>query len=295
MIRIPFVKMEGAGNDYVYVDGGITGAGIDPDAIDDWGALSQRISDRHRGVGSDGLILVLPGRKAPIAMRMWNADGSEGRLCLNGLRCTARLAVTSRPGLGDSFAVETASGLRAVRVIRNGGGVPSTVEVEAGRPDFRRRALPALGEGEELWDEVFPTPVGALRGFGVSVGNPHLVLRLDSEAELVDAPLAAIGAPLAGDPRFPEGVNVHLLAKGVDGSLVMRTWERGSGATLACGTGAVAVFAVARRCGFVGAGADVRMPGGQVRLQADDEGCLLLRGDAREVFRGEWPLEGESG
>jgi diaminopimelate epimerase len=295
MTRMPFVKMEGAGNDYVYVDGGITGAGIDPDAIEDWGGLARRISDRHRGVGSDGLILVFPGRGAPIAMRMWNADGSEGLLCLNGLRCTARLAVTSRPGLGDVFEVETAAGLRAVRVLRDGRGVPSTVEVKAGRPDFRRRALPALGEGEELWEEVYPTPVGQLSGYGVSVGNPHLVLRLDSEARLGEAPLAAIGAPLAADPRFPEGVNVHLVAEGAEGSLVMRTWERGSGATLACGSGAVAVFAVARRCGFAGAEAEVRMPGGQVRLRADSEGRLLLRGDAREIFRGTWPLEGDPG
>jgi len=292
---LPFVKMEGAGNDYVYVDGGLGTGGIDPASIDDWEALARRVSDRHRGVGSDGLILVFPGRNVPVAMRMWNADGSEGRLCLNGLRCAARLAVTERPELGDAFAMETASGVRAVRVLRDGSGAPSTIEVDVGTPDFRRSALPALGESEELWEEAFSTPLGDLPGYGVSVGNPHLVLRLPGDVAIGDAPLEEIGAPLAVDPRFPEGVNVHLATVRGSGELVMRPWERGSGATLACGSGAVAVFAVARRWGGVDPRAEVYMPGGAVTMREEAGGGLVLRGEAREVFRGVWPLTGVDG
>jgi diaminopimelate epimerase len=227
-------------------------------------------------------------------MRMWNADGSEGRLCLNGLRCVAKLAAEAMAGIGDSFPVETAAGPRAVTVFRDGEGLVHEVEVDAGTPDFRRSSIPAEGEAEEIWGEQFETAIGPLPGHALSVGNPHVVLWMESPGSVREAALESIGPPLAEHPRFPEGVNVHLAAARDRERLLFRPWERGSGPTRACGTGAVAVFAVARRLGRVEPRGMVAMPGGEVTLRETPGGELQLRGPAREVFRGVWPLRSGS-
>ena len=284
-----FVKMEGCGNDYVFVDRGIGPDPVEPGALGDPGALARRISDRHRGVGSDGLILLLPGEGAPLRMVMYNADGSEGRLCLNGLRCAAKYAADTAGGGLDAFDVETASGRFPVRVFRGPDGAVAEVEVRVRMPDFRRSALPALGSEPGIWGEVFPAGGMDLPGYGVSVGNPHLVLWASDEEALRRAPLEAIGEPLERDPRFPEGINVHLAADRKEGGFVMRSWERGSGITLACGSGSVAVFAVALRLGRAESPTVVEMPGGEVRMRALEDGAIVMTGPAREVFRGEWP------
>jgi diaminopimelate epimerase len=283
---IPFIKMEGCGNDYVYIDAGLGPGAVDLSAVEPPERWAAAIADRHYGVGGDGLIVLRPGERTPLAMRMWNADGSEGRLCLNGLRCAAKLAAET-VATGDAFAVETAAGERRVRVRRDGGGRVVEVEVEAGRPDFRRSAIPARGGADELWGETFRIGGSEWAGYGVSVGNPHVVIWM-GEGELGEAPLEAVGRAFESDATFPEGVNVHLAARSAPGSLVMRTWERGSGATLACGTGAVAVFAVARRLGLVGPLAEVAMPGGPVTMREEPDGGLVQVGPAREVFRGLW-------
>lgn len=285
-----FIKMEGCGNDYVFVDGGLAGPAWDAGAVERLAGWVPALSDRHTGVGGDGVILLTRGKQAPVRMRMWNADGSEGLLCLNGLRCAAK-AAADLAGAPDRFVVEAAAGPRPVRVFRDSTGRVAEVEVEAGVPDFRRAAIPARGDEPELWGESFPLSTGStLPGYGVSVGNPHLVLWMETEAAVREAPLAAIGEPLSRDPRFPEGVNVHLAAWTGE-ALVTRPWERGAGATLACGSGAVAVFAVARRLERAPERAAVRMPGGEVELREEPVG-LVLRGPAREVFRGTWTPPG---
>jgi diaminopimelate epimerase len=277
---VPFVKMEGCGNDYVFVDAGFAAVLGEPG---DWAAA---ISDRHTGVGGDGLIVLTRGTRTPLRMRMWNADGSEGKLCLNGLRCAARYAYeTGDPG--SEFTVETAAGDRRVRVLPPAGSTPFLVEVEAGRPAFARNAIPATGDAALLWGEPFTVDGETWPGYGLSVGNPHLVL-WGSETAVSRARLETAGPVVAGDPRFPEGVNVHLAARRSPDALVMRSWERGSGMTLACGTGAVAVFAAARRLGTVGSRAAVAMPGGTVTMTDDPGRGLIQRGPARETFRGVW-------
>jgi len=281
---IPFAKIEGCGNDYVFVDVGLGKDAVEESRLGDLAGAARRISHRHTGVGSDGLILLDRGG-GEVRMRMWNADGSRGRLCLNGLRGAALLAFTLRPDLGERFTVETDAGPREVSVA--GGPTEASVTVQAGLPDFRREAIPATGTTAELWDEEFPGAAGPLKGHGLSVGNPHLVLLLGSAVEVEAAPLAEVGRAIQEGDRFPEGINVHLAAATPDGGLIMRPWERGSGATLACGTGAVAVFAVARRLGLVGENARVRMPGGTVELREKTDG-LELAGPARIPFRGQW-------
>jgi len=278
--------MEGCGNDYVFLDDGLVAPAQDRSA-QDLSRLARRIADRHTGVGGDGLILISPGEAAPLRMRMFNADGSEGRLCLNGLRCAALLG-RRLASLEEAFTVETASGPRPVRV-RPTGPHAAEVTVRAGRPEFRRETLPALGEGNEVWGEPFTLAGGeSALGYGVSVGNPHLVLWIDAPEHLDAIDLPGTGAPLERDPRFPERINVHLAAAVGSSRLRMRSWERGSGVTRACGSGAAAVFAVARRLKRIGVEAAVAMPGGVVRLREEEDEALELTGPAVEVFEGEW-------
>lgn len=287
MNKVRFIKMEGCGNDYVFLDG-LTGEsnGLPKDI----GPLARKLSDRHHGIGSDGLILLLPGDDSPVRMRMWNADGSEGRLCLNGLRCAARYAAEELE-LDPSFVVETAAGDRKVTMHRDAEGRVEEVEVEVGPADYRRAAIPALGEDKELWGDRFYVGGMDLAGYGLSVGNPHLVLWMEEEEAVWRAPLEDIGEPFNDDLRFPEGINVHLVSASPGRGILMRSWERGSGITQACGTGAVAAFAVANRLKAVGSSAVVRMPGGSLRMSIDDSGRLIMRGPAREVFRGECTVE----
>lgn len=288
--RIPFVKMEGCGNDYVFIDAGLTRDGTEPGALGALDELARAISDRHYGVGGDGLILLEAGDVSPVHMRMWNADGSEGLLCLNGLRCAAKYAAESVRGLGETFVVETAVGERMVRAHRSSGGGVGEVEVWAGEPDFRRESIPARGSGPEIWGDRFPAGPIELPGFAVSVGNPHLVLWAAREDVVRAAALGEFGPRLEKDARFPHGVNVHVVAAAGKDALVMRTWERGSGLTLACGTGAVAAYAVALRLGEAQGEVVVRMPGGEVWMRREEPGGIVMRGPAREVFRGLWPL-----
>ena len=288
--RIPFVKLEGCGNDYVFVDAGLTPEGVSAEILGPLDRFARRVSDRHFGVGGDGFILLEPGDLSPVRMRMWNADGSEGLLCLNGLRCAAKYAAESVPGLGAAFVVETGAGERMVGAHRDAQGMVAEVEVWAGEPDFRREAIPARGLGPEIWGERFPAGKVELPGFGVTVGNPHLVLWAAREEVVQQAELAVFGPRLEKDPRFPKGVNVHVAAASGQDRLVLRSWERGSGITLACGTGAVAAYAVALRLEEISGEAVVRMPGGEVSMRREEPGGLVMRGPAREVFRGTLPV-----
>ena len=285
MTRLQFIKMEGCRNDYVFLDGGLGSEAMRFPSDAPFAKWSQQLSDRHAGIGGDGLILLEPGLKNPVRMRMWNSDGSEGRLCLNGLRCAAKY-VAEETTSGDQFTVETISGDRPVRVFRDASGHVHEVEVRVGAPDFRRSALPAHGTEDEIWGEPFQVGGQRLSGYAVSLGNPHLVFPLHEGMEQV--PFEALG-PLSTEARFPEGMNVHVMVPKSD-RLDMCSWERGTGPTLACGSGAVAVFAVAKRLGLVGNEADVRMPGGTVHLSETD-GVLVMRGPAREVFRGQIQVE----
>ncbi|MCB9898084.1 MAG: diaminopimelate epimerase [Planctomycetes bacterium] len=277
-----FVKVEGAGNDYVLVDG-FDGIPDDP------AALSRAVSDRHRGIGSDGLIVLAapgPGSLAHARMRMWNADGSEGRMCGNGLRCVVRWLVESGRASPDGVVrVDTAAGPREGRVLDG-----ETVEVTMGVPDFRPEALPALlpGDGHDPCEHALPDGLAADPdvAFGVSIGNPHLVVRVSDPAR-VD--LGRFGAALERSPELPEGANVHFTSGPRDGRVTVRPWERGSGATQACGTGAVAVAVVAMRLGWTPTGALlVQMPGGALGVRWDGRGPAWLAGPARLPFRGEW-------
>jgi diaminopimelate epimerase len=276
---VRFVKIEGAGNDYVLVD-------VFEQRVPDPPTLARAVSDRHAGIGSDGLILVGPARgDGDAAMRMFNADGSEGRMCGNGLRCVVRYLAEAGHARGPDLRVETASGVRVGRLL-----APGLVEVEMGVPDFLPCEVPVdlPGDGHAPPELPLPEELHADPDVGlcVSIGNPHVVVRVP-DPDAVD--LARHGPPLEHAPSFPEGANAHFIRLLSAERIAARTWERGSGATRACGTGAVAIAAIAVRMGWSPAGRlRVDMPGGALHVRWDGEGAAWLEGPARLPFRGEW-------
>ncbi|MEQ1631435.1 MAG: diaminopimelate epimerase [Planctomycetota bacterium] len=273
-MRVPFTKMEGAGNDYVFVD-----AIRDEFPLERANELARRWSDRHFGIGADGLILLRQSRVAAVAMAMWNADGSVGSMCGNGLRCLAVLARTHGHVDSDAFAVETAAGRRDVRLERDAAGTIVEVHTDLSpvTVELQPRSLTVLGHR-----------IDYRRG---DAGNPHAVVLLDVDPE--SFPVQAIGECMQQHADFPGGVNVEFVQVRSDGSLYQRTFERGSGETLACGTGAAVAALCALQLGLVkGPEVLVRLRGGRLRI-ARHERSLVIAGPASTVFRGEIDLRPE--
>lgn len=295
-----FTKLQGAGNDYIYVDG--------RNGERDWPEVAVRVSDRHFGVGADGLIVVAPSSTADVRMRMFNADGSEAEMCGNGLRCFAKFVLEREMVEADPqlLRVETGAGVLAVSPRWTDGRVTGA-QVDMGAPVLRAVDVPvdparlgpsnaeALDRGlvealglrpEEL---VFDAPVavgGASFGVtAVSMGNPHAIAFVDEPVESVE--LDRLGPLVELHPAFPERVNFSIVNVRDRSHLVSRTWERGSGLTLACGTGASALAAAARLHGFVDDTVEVRVPGGRLTITWPGRGPVLLEGDAVEVFSGD--------
>jgi diaminopimelate epimerase len=290
---ISFVKMQGAGNDFVVMEA----AGDEHD----WPRLATAICDRHFGVGADGLLLVLRSSHAEIRMRVFNPDGSEAEMCGNGIRCLAKYAVEK--GLVKSpegrFKIETATGVVAVEVSEQGGSV-DRVRVGMGVPRLTPEEIPVLVHREtplvnlplEVWrvSAADVTSKDILPVTCVSMGNPHAVLFVTLPVK--DFPLEDVGPRVAEHPQFPRGVNFEV-ARVIDRNQIeARVWERGAGLTLACGSGACAVMVAARLQGLVDGVVDITLPGGVLRLEWDGKGIVYLTGPAVAVFSGEWLLGG---
>jgi diaminopimelate epimerase len=269
-MEIPFTKMEGVGNDYVYVDAIRCSFPLERGP-----ELARAWSDRHFGIGADGLIALVRGESAPVRMVMWNADGSRGAMCGNGLRCLARLAAAHGHVAGTRFDVETDSGPRAVELLSDGTGVIASMgEVSCGEP----LRVEVLGDTVEL------VPGDA--------GNPHAVVFVD---DVERAEVHRLGEALQRHPRFPDGVNVEFVQVLRDGELVQRTYERGSGETLACGTGAAVAAAAAMQTGrCAGNEVAIRLRGGELRAVRRGR-TLAIEGPANTVFEGEIEVPDRSG
>jgi diaminopimelate epimerase len=270
MTRLPFAKMEGAGNDYVFVDGI-----RDRFPLDRGPELARVWSDRHFGIGGDGLIVLQRGAAAPVRMVMWNADGSRGAMCGNGLRCLARLALEHGHVRERRFDVETDAGPRAVELAAAGGAVRTWMgDVACADPvdiDVAGRRL-TIVPGD--------------------AGNPHAVVFV---ADVDRAEVAAIGLAMQAHARFPGGVNVEFVQVLAPDLLRQRTFERGSGETMACGTGAAVAVVAARRTGRAHGGAvTVRLRGGELRIDGSGS-SLAIEGPARTVFTGEIDLPDQPG
>jgi len=285
-----FAKLHGAGNDYIYVNG-FEERVLDPEG------LAVRISDRHFGIGADGLILVLPPEKdGDVRMRMFNADGSEAEMCGNGVRCVAKFAVErnlvkDRPPSSVApkavVRVETKAGLREVELRRDAAGVLARGSVSMGRPRLAAVEIPVLLEGERVVDVPLTVGGQTLWMTCVNMGNPHAVFYVDSAA---DWPLEIVGPKIENHKLFPERVNVHIVEVVSLEEVRMRTWERGSGLTLACGTGAAAVGVAGVLVGRTGRRILAHVPGGDLEVEwPTDAAPVRLSGPVEEVFTGEWP------
>lgn len=264
-----FVKMQGLGNDFVVVDGF-----CEPEA-DDMEALARRVCDRHFGIGADGLIWMSPSEAADARMRIFNSDGSEPEMCGNGLRCAAKF-LYDRGRAPAEMAVETLAGVLRARVGADG------VTAGMGRPRMAPEGIPVRSADNRVEIELDGRPV---RFFCVSMGNPHAVtFDLYPEGEA----FRRFGALVERHPAFPARTNVEF-CRVRDGGIDVRVWERGDGETLACGTGACASLAAAASLGKIGREADVRLPGGTLRIRWLPDGEMEMRGPAQTVFSGEYP------
>ena len=281
-----FTKMQGAGNDYVFIDARSIEA--------DWASLSKQMSDRHFGVGGDGIILILGSEIAHLRMRMFNADGSEGEMCGNGIRCFAKYAIER--GIaetdGSGLRVETLAGVRTVVPLMEGRRVVRA-RVAMGAPVLEPEKVPVslLGSAEERVGKAvvnYPLEIGStdLKLSFASMGNPHAVAFI--EEPLDEFRLHTIGPQIERHYLFPSRTNFEVVNVKDRGHLEARVWERGSGETMACGTGACAIAVVSRLLGLTGDDVDITLPGGTLKITWDGEGEVYLDGDAIEVFEGEW-------
>ena len=277
-----FIKMHGIGNDYIYVDEFLYKAPADI------GDAARLASDRHTGIGGDGLILIQPSQIADCKMRMFNADGSEGRMCGNAIRCIARYMLERHPEIcpGDTVRIETLSGIKIVTAQRDAEGKPSMLRADMGAPRLSPESIPVLtATPQDLSIEV---PGFSGRGVCVSMGSPHIVFFIDSDPSELD--IAHIGPAIESHSLFPERVNVEFVQMQPDGSLKMRVWERGSGETMACGTGACATAVAAMLKGRTPQRtATVHLRGGDLIIEWNpDNNRVYMTGPAALVFEGEW-------
>jgi diaminopimelate epimerase len=287
MRKLPFVKMHGCGNDYVYVV-------ADHIRPADPAGLARRISDRRFGVGGDGLIMLCPAVDADVRMEMYNADGSRGEMCGNGIRCLARLHYENTGGGRNPLAVATDCGIKIVTLTLGGRG-PVAATVDMGEPILSGREIPVDSDGQVI---DFPLQVGdrVEHVTAVSMGNPHCIMFVDDERifELDDREFARIGQQFERHAFFPHRVNTEFVRPLGRDWLKVRVWERGSGETLACGTGACASLTAAVLTGRAERKATVQLRGGSLEIEwrEKDPGAnhVFMTGDAVEVFRGEIEL-----
>ena len=291
-MNVKFTKLQGAGNDYFYLD-----------AINDlpacvredagfYGKLAVKISDRHFGAGADGIIVILPASSgnggADFRMRMFNADGSEGEMCGNGIRCFAKYVYDHHLTDKKVIAVETLAGLKTVEVFLS-GGVVKEARVFMGLPVFETAAIPAVYGKPEIINEKLSAGGKDFEISCVSMGNPHCVIFV-GDVKNMDVPY--YGSIIENDKMFPKRINVEFVQALDAQSVLVRTWERGSGETLACGTGACAVYSAMRKTGRIaGEGLDVNLYGGTLKISGGLESGVYMVGPAEEVFTGYFNID----
>jgi len=285
-----FTKMHGCGNDYVFVDGWRDRLPTEPAEV------VPAMSDRHTGIGSDGVIVIGPSAVADARMEMWNADGSRSEMCGNGLRCAVRLAWDHGHLAGPEVAVETGAGILQAACRIDRAGRVAAVSVAMGEPRLDPSRVPVDHPGPP---GLLRTPLDLdserLEVICVGMGNPHAVCFV---AEANDVAIEAIGRRIEHHPRFPSRTNVEFVTRRDDEHglpvLRQRTWERGAGETEACGTGACAVTVAAILAGRIPAGnCTVRLNGGDLATHWSGRGGVTMTGPTETVFEGDWPDEGQ--
>ena len=281
--EIPFIKMHGIGNDYIYID---ALRGEYPEYLNEahLSELSRKVSDRHFGVGSDGLILILPSDIADFRMRIFNADGSEAKMCGNGVRCVGKYVYDLGFTDKTKISVETNSGIKYLDLKIGDQGVES-VSVDMGSPSFTRKEIPALGnEDEEMKDEELKSGGDSFKVTGVSMGNPHGVTWV-KEVDILDLP--KIGPGLENNEIWPDRANIEFVEVLNKKEIKIRVWERGSEETMACGTGACAAAVASYRKGLTEPEITVHLRGGDLKIRFDEkDNRVVMEGPAEFVAKG---------
>jgi len=288
--RLPFTKMHGAGNDYVVLDG------LRNELPKDLGALARAISDRHFGVGFDQMLVVRPSTEAEFRMDIYNADGSQVEMCANGIRAFYLYVRNQSHTSADEIGVETLGGV--VRPQWAGDGL---IKVDMGLPILVPEKIPttlATGPGPvldvpiDLPADLWPEGPSDLRVSSVSIGNPHCVIQVD---DIEAVPLERVGPALETHVAFPNRVNVEFIEITSRDRIRQRTWERGTGETLACGSGACAVAVSSMLRDVVDREITIELRGGELQIAwANANSSIWMTGPAETVFTGEWPLEDDA-
>lgn len=272
-----FSKYHGTGNDFVMIEDMADAVTLSP-------ALVATLCDRHAGVGADGVIRIAPSDRADFFMDYWNADGATAEMCGNGIRCLAKYVFERGLTTATEIDVDTRGGVKHI-VLDVEDGRMRSARVDMGPPALDRASIPMAGGGSARFvDEAFPDAGPQYRATAVSMGNPHLILVGADDLTSLDLP--RVGPPLEHHPDFPQGTNVEFI-RVEDGIVHARVWERGSGETMACGTGGCASLVAANLLGLAGRTGTVRFPGGALEIEWADDDRVYLTGPATFVFDGE--------
>ena len=277
-----FTKMHGAGNDYVYVNC------FEPVDLGDVSELAKAMSDRHFGIGGDGLVLICPSERADARMRMYNADGTEAEMCGNAVRCVAKFVYDHGIVPQEELTIETGRGVLDLQCSITGGKVDS-VRVNLDEPILNSADIPTTLAGDPPVNVPLEVAGRTLEVTCVSMGNPHAVTFVD---EVNDDWVLNVGPQVEVHAAFPRRVNAEFIQVVSRSEIIMRVWERGSGETLACGTGAGASVVAGVLAGLLDRKVTVHLSGGDLEIEWAESGEVYMTGPATEVFSGEWPTVG---
>lgn len=278
MDRLKFTKMHGAGNDYIYIN-------CFEETVKNPEKLAIKVSDRHFGIGSDGLILISPSDKADFKMNIYNADGSEGMMCGNGIRCVSKYVYDNGMTDKDEISVETRSGIKLIKMNVENGKVVSA-RVNMGEPILEAEKIPTKFDGENVIRQKLTIDRKEYEVTCVSMGNPHCIVYVD---DVKNIDIEKIGPKFENNEMFPERINTEFVHVVSDTELDMRVWERGSGETLACGTGSCAVTVASVLCGYCKRNTEIKINllGGTLTDIWTDGGDVYMTGPAATVCTGE--------
>lgn len=273
-----FTKMEGCGNDYIYIN-------CFEETVNNPNQLAITMSERHFGVGADGIVLIMPSKEADFSMRMFNADGSEGEMCGNASRCVGKFVYDKGLTNKTNISLSTLAGIKYLQLhIKN--DVVDTVTVDMGEPIFEGKKIPTISEKDFVQKEVLSAEDKTFEVTCVSMGNPHAVTYVENTENFE---VEKYGKILENNPFFPNKANIEFVQVIDDTHLKMRVWERGSGETMACGTGACATLAATVRNGICKREADIILLGGILHIQWEEKNNhIYMTGEARFCFDGIW-------
>lgn len=277
VVLMKFTKMHGLGNDYIYVD-------AISQKIENPNEISKFVSDRHFGIGSDGLVLILPSDKADFKMRMFNSDGSEAEMCGNAIRCVGKFVYDKKMTDKSTITIETLAGIKVLEMTVENGKVV-LVKVDMGEPILKAEEIPVLSEKHPVIDEEITAKDYCYKFTCVSMGNPHAITYIENVGEF---PLEKIGPLFEIHEKFPRKTNVEFVELIDKNTVKMRVWERGAGETLACGTGACAVLVASVLKGYVGRKSTIKLLGGDLTIEWNEfDNHIYMTGPATTVFEGE--------